>query len=954
MTKISRYVIDDKVTGSDKWIGSDAQTQYTTKNFTPTKLAVYFNENQVIDIGTPIRYRYDILEFGDTRLPGTITFNPQVGTPYNLSSISSFILSKYTLKGNDVTQYLNFLIGSNVLIYKADDINIFGLYKVVSLVENIAEPDFFDVVVSYTTGNGSIVEDKDYLVSLIDIPGGDIPTKTSDLINDGEDGVHPFITLEDITPQVNSDWDATSGVAEILNKPTKTSDFTNDGEDGVHPFITLEDIPIQNLQQVTDEGNITTNNIEFETGVGIVLDNNSKLKEGTIDAEYGGSKGIAQICAVGYELKWEAGRLYVMGDGGTTIREVSHNFTTIPTIYDDIDKGFIVGSRWILDNGDLYVCLDNSDDTAVWELQGFVPYTGATQDVNLGEFDITAAHLIKDGGVSTQFLKADGSVDNNVYLTSADLPSTLDLYATTTASDVSGYTVLVRNISDSRFNTTAVNVSTGAITTINQLVGSLVSDANTISGNPGIFNFTTIGNIRRISGSGEATFYFRIYKRDSLGVETFITQSDNTIPVIDGSIYVEFSAVALWNDGIFLDTDRIVLKYYANRISGGSNPTYQFQFGGISPVRSTASIPVAVLPNIYLRDLADVENVDALNNEVLYWNDADSLWEHSLVTDLPNVGTVKSVAALTLGTTGTDLTSTVANGTTTPAITLNVPTASATNRGALSSTDWTAFNGKFNLPSLTSGSVLFSNGTTIAQDNANFFWDDTNNRLGIGTTTPTARLHVAAPGALSTDIALRVRNSANTGDLFQVLGNGAIVLSSGASFYTLGNNLNFRSNLSGGSGYVIDAQSFNSLNSTSNEQGFGMFSGTFAPTSGTGTLNGLKITPTINQTGGANGVTRGLYINPTLTAAADFRAIETTIGKVVLNSTSGNTLIGTTTDIASSKLTVNSTTQGFLPPRMTNAQRIAIATPAVGLCVYCTDVVEGLYINKSTGWTYIG
>ena len=57
-------------------------------------------------------------------------------------------------------------------------------------------------------------------------------------------------------------------------------------------------------------------------------------------------------------------------------------------------------------------------------------------------------------------------------------------------------------------------------------------------------------------------------------------------------------------------------------------------------------------------------------------------------------GTVTSVAALTLGTTGTDLTSTVANGTTTPVITLNVPTASATNRGVLSSTDWTTFNNK--------------------------------------------------------------------------------------------------------------------------------------------------------------------------------------------------------------------------------------------------------------------
>jgi predicted heme/steroid binding protein len=48
-----------------------------------------------------------------------------------------------------------------------------------------------------------------------------------------------------------------------------------------------------------------------------------------------------------------------------------------------------------------------------------------------------------------------------------------------------------------------------------------------------------------------------------------------------------------------------------------------------------------------------------------------------------SVGTVTSVAALTIGTTGTDLSSTVATGTTTPIITLNVPDASASNRGVV-------------------------------------------------------------------------------------------------------------------------------------------------------------------------------------------------------------------------------------------------------------------------------
>ena len=52
-------------------------------------------------------------------------------------------------------------------------------------------------------------------------------------------------------------------------------------------------------------------------------------------------------------------------------------------------------------------------------------------------------------------------------------------------------------------------------------------------------------------------------------------------------------------------------------------------------------------------------------------------------------------------------------------------------------------------------------------------------------------------------------------------------------------------------------------------------------------------------------------------------------------------------------LEVRSTTQGFLPPVMTSAQRLAIATPATGLMVYQTDGTEGLYIKKSGGWALI-
>lgn len=42
--------------------------------------------------------------------------------------------------------------------------------------------------------------------------------------------------------QVNSDWDANSGVEEILNKPTKTSAFQNDGADGTSTYVEADEL----------------------------------------------------------------------------------------------------------------------------------------------------------------------------------------------------------------------------------------------------------------------------------------------------------------------------------------------------------------------------------------------------------------------------------------------------------------------------------------------------------------------------------------------------------------------------------------------------------------------------------------------------------------------------------------------------------------------------------------
>jgi len=64
--------------------------------------------------------------------------------------------------------------------------------------------------------------------------------------------------------------------------------------------------------------------------------------------------------------------------------------------------------------------------------------------------------------------------------------------------------------------------------------------------------------------------------------------------------------------------------------------------------------------------------------------------------------------------------------------------------------------------------------------------------------------------------------------------------------------------------------------------------------------------------------------------------------------------IGTSSPAATAALELSATDKGFLPPRVTAAQRTAIASPATGLMVYQTDGIAGLYIFNGTSWNTQG
>jgi hypothetical protein len=168
MARISTYVLDEDITGGDKWIGSDSGFYNKTKNFTPIKLADYFNSSESIRSANSLMFTYQTLDPFEERLTGTISFKDEIGATVNFSSITEILISKTSKSYKYIA---DFLLGTNdsiVILHKSDDINKYGLYNITLVEEDIDESDFLYVQMQFIQGNSSIEEDKDYLFSVID------------------------------------------------------------------------------------------------------------------------------------------------------------------------------------------------------------------------------------------------------------------------------------------------------------------------------------------------------------------------------------------------------------------------------------------------------------------------------------------------------------------------------------------------------------------------------------------------------------------------------------------------------------------------------------------------------------------------------------------------------------------------------------------------------------------
>jgi hypothetical protein len=405
---------------------------------------------------------------------------------------------------------------------------------------------------------------------------------------------------------------------------------------------------------------------------------------------------------------------------------------------------------------------------------------------------LTASSLIKTGGTSNQFLKADGSVDSTLYVQSvsgtAPVVSSggntpyISMHVADTYND--GY---LSSANWNTFNNKANASGTTAQVAFYNGSSSLTSSAqfwyfnsysrlgigdfssitpvaalSTISTVGAWYNRTTAAaSYNGIGLSFDSGGYGHLFQTDKVGTAPSANVSflnNNTALSLDENYNVGINTRVptpgtTGPGGVGLDifggssTAALALHNTASGLTtadggrlylttSGGLVLRNFESGGISITADTGDITVIqggsekikVAYGGYVGIMAPASITQALtvNGNVLATSHITSGGTSSQFVkgdgslDSNTYGTVTSVTATA---------PVVSSGGNTPVISMAAATASV--NGYLTSANFTTFNNKFTLPSLTSGSVLFSDGTTIAQDNTNFFFDNTYKALKI-------------------------------------------------------------------------------------------------------------------------------------------------------------------------------------------------------------------------------
>ena len=127
MARISTYPLDTKLVGSDYWIGSDANSNLATKNFSIDSVVEYMNREATQQ--QALRFKYtNTIPYTDGSFYGA---DALLAPTVQFDTITGFTVSKFELTnlGIDISSfYANPLGGSEVLLTQCDDVSRWAVF----------------------------------------------------------------------------------------------------------------------------------------------------------------------------------------------------------------------------------------------------------------------------------------------------------------------------------------------------------------------------------------------------------------------------------------------------------------------------------------------------------------------------------------------------------------------------------------------------------------------------------------------------------------------------------------------------------------------------------------------------------------------------------------------------------------------------------------------------------
>ena len=165
MARISSYPRDLEVVDNDAWVGTEASNRLT-RNFTAAAVAKYLNIKGKISISAQMVFKFSAGATNNGEFTGPVDGS-------NIAAITTMQLSSVDVSGQNTVQFMEYLVGNNILISEQNAISNFGHYTIDSYTLNGTA---YTLNLTNLFGNGVLDLNKFYDFAVFTLSSQGVPT----------------------------------------------------------------------------------------------------------------------------------------------------------------------------------------------------------------------------------------------------------------------------------------------------------------------------------------------------------------------------------------------------------------------------------------------------------------------------------------------------------------------------------------------------------------------------------------------------------------------------------------------------------------------------------------------------------------------------------------------------------------------------------------------------------